>query len=816
MADIMQRSFAGGEIAPALYGRADQTKYQTGLKTCRNFVVLKHGGAGNRGGMPFVCRVKNGSLPTYLIKFVFNNEQSYIIEIGNLYMRFIRNGAQIVVSGVAAYNGATAYVIGDLVLQGGINYYCVAATTGNAPPNATYWYALTGSIYEIPTPYLTADLKNLQYVQSGDVVTITHENYATRDLTRTGHTAWKLTQRTFAPNIAPPVGLTNTGAAGTGGDAWVVTALLPDTYEESVASAATETSAVATTAAPLTVNWTAHAGAVEYNVYKRKNGVFGYVGTAGSNVFVDNGIAQDMSRTPPITRNPFSGTGLFPTAVNYYQQRLMFANQLQDTQKIFASRSGAFSNFTISSPLQADDAITFRIAGRQVNAVRHMIDIGALIVLTQSGEWLIESEGGNALLANQPALPRQIGHNGASRVIPALVNDTAIFTQARGSVVRDLRYTVNATGGSSSYKGRDLTVFSTHLFLHNLIERMDYSQNRNSIVWCVRDDGVMLGLTYLTDHEIWGWHTHDTDGFFRDVCVIPEGERDVPYFVVERTAGGVTDRYIERQADRDFMDLSVDAAFMDSYLTYDGRNAGATTVTLSGSGWTSDDEITVTAASGAPFVAGDVGNDVVVWLGADRVKIRIETYSSASVVIGHANKTVPFALRGVALTTWGRAVDQVGGLGHLEGKAVSVFADGNVAASPNNDDYDIVTVSAGVATLDAPYLVIHVGLPYTCDLQTLDLDIEGEQVRARQKHISNLAILVENTRGLFAGPDVDTLDEITTTAFPDDGAPLPVENGLLTIPIAATWNESGSVFLRQIDPLPATILSIIPSGDVGG
>lgn len=767
---IIQRSMAGGEIAPALYGRADQTKYQTGLKTCRNFVVLKHGGVGSRAGTQFIAEVKDSSKATYLMKFVFNNDQTYIIEVGEFYFRFIRDGAAITVLSVP---------------------------------------------YEIATPYAEADLADLQFVQSGDVVTITHENYAPRDLSRLGHTSWTLTAKSFAPSITAPVGVTNS-LAGAGGDSWVVTALKTDTYEESVASTQTISNTVASSGTPVTVSWTAHAGAAEFNIYKAKNGIYGYVGSSVGTTFVDNGITQDMSRTPPVTRDPFNASTLYPAAVNYYEQRLMFANQLADTQKVFASRSGAFNNFTISSPLQSDDAVTFRIAGRQVNAVRHMLDIGALIILTQSGEWLIDASSGAALIADQPTSPKQIGYNGASRVMPVIINDSALFVQDRGEIVRDLRYTVSAGGGTSTYKGRDLTVFSTHMFLHKTITRMDYSQNRNSVAWAVRDDGILLGITYLTDHEIWGWHRHDTDGLYEDVKVVPEGRRDVAYFVVKRTIDGVTKRYIEREADRDFVEMEVDATFLDSYLTYDGRNTGATTVTLSGSGWTVDDLITVTAASGTPFVSGDVGNEVVVWSGNTRVKIAIATYSSATSVSGYPSSTVPAELRNIAFTTWGKAVDLLDGLGHLEGKDVAVVGDGNVVGSPNNPDYSVYTVSGGQVQLDVPYLVIHVGLSYVCDLQTLDLDLEGQQVRQSMKNVNGITILTERTRGLFAGPSSDELDEFTPSAAPLDGQPLALEQGLIELPIAATWDQSGSVFVRQKDPLPATILSIIPSVSVGG
>ena len=152
------------------------------------------------------------------------------------------------------------------------------------------------------------------------------------------------------------------------------------------------------------------------------------------------------------------------------------------------------------------------MAGRKVNEVRHMIDLGTLAVLTASAEYIVEGDGNGILRANQPPNPRQIGNNGASWVVPAQVNDSIVFVQARGSVVRDLRYEVSSQGGQAGYKGRDLTVFAGHLFVNKTITRMDYAQIPNSIVWLIRSDGVLLGLTYLTEHEVWGWHRHDTDG----------------------------------------------------------------------------------------------------------------------------------------------------------------------------------------------------------------------------------------------------------------------------------------------------------------
>jgi hypothetical protein len=186
VANVVQRSFAAGELAPELYARTDQVKYATGLRTCRNFLVQKHGGVANRPGTRFIAEVKDSSKAVRLLRFVFNASQTYVLELGDHYARFYQNGGRVTVAGVPAWSNATNYVIGDLVVSGGVNYYCVQAHINHVPPNATYWYALTGVIYEIPTPWGTADLPDLDYAQSADVVTLVHPSYPPQELKRFG------------------------------------------------------------------------------------------------------------------------------------------------------------------------------------------------------------------------------------------------------------------------------------------------------------------------------------------------------------------------------------------------------------------------------------------------------------------------------------------------------------------------------------------------------------------------------------------------------------------------------------------------------
>jgi len=827
MATLIQRRFTGGEIAPAHYAGCDLVKYATGLRDMRNFFIMRSGGATNRGGTTFTCEVKDSSKTAILVPFVFNIAQTYLLEFGHQYMRVIQNGATIMAGSPAAWSAATAYAVGDLVSLGGTNYYCKAAHTNQTPPNASYWYAMpaTGE-FEMPTPYLEADLESLQYVQSADVITIVHKSYAPMELARYDHNKWTLSSISFTPSNTAPVAVNN-GAAGST-TVYAVTAVKSETYEESLMTTTGGTSVVPSTSTPVTVTITHQAGATEYNIYKKAQagtGVFGFIGTTpvppGATpgallYFSDAGIVPDTGETPPIERNPFSSD--YPGTVAYIQQRLMLANTTLKPETIYGSRVGMFKNFTISSPGQDDDAITFTMAGRQVNEIKHLLDVGKLIVFTSSGEHGIQG-GADGVLTPTQINPKQYSYNGASSLPPIVVNNTALYVQARGSTVRDLGYNYQTDG----YTGNDLTVFSTHLFDGYQIVSWAYQKVPHSIVWAVRDDGTVIGLTYVREHEIIGWHRHDfKGGFVENVCTVPEGDEDAVYFIIRRTINGQTKRYIERMNSRRFDDI-VDASFLDCSLSYDGRNTDpSSTMTISdGTTWEYDETLTLTSSAGI-FVPGDVGNRIFV-TGDDGavVRITITGYTSVNVVQGVSDKTIPVSMRGAPNASWTRAVDTISGLSHLEGLDVSVFADGFVVANPHNESYTTVTVSGGSITLDKPYGVIRVGIPITSDLQTLDIDSAQSETQANKKKlITQVSMMVENSRGIWAGsadPGDDSLTGLTelkgrsTEGYED---PVALKTEVVQINIDGKWDSNGRVFIRQSDPLPLTVLSIVPSGSI--
>jgi hypothetical protein len=216
------RSFAGGELSPEMFGRIDDQKFQSGAAKLRNFIALPQGPAVNRPGTSFVREVKNSANKTRLIPFTYSTTQTMVLEFGDGYIRFHTQGSTLLAGTGAAYNGATPYVVGDMVSYGGSNYYCILASTGNLPTNTTYWFLISSPAYEIPSPYASADLFDIHHVQSADVLTLVHPNYAPRELRRLGATQWTLVKIPFVPSVTSPSGVAVTASRG---EAFNITAI---------------------------------------------------------------------------------------------------------------------------------------------------------------------------------------------------------------------------------------------------------------------------------------------------------------------------------------------------------------------------------------------------------------------------------------------------------------------------------------------------------------------------------------------------------------------------------------------------------------
>lgn len=678
----LQRSFAGGEVTPEFWSRIDDAKYQTGLATCRNFVCKPQGPAENRAGTQFVREVKDSSKKTRIIPFTYSTNQTMVIEIGAGYFRF--------------------HTLGGTLLSG-------------------------GNPYEITNPYAEADLFDIHYVQSADVLTFVHPNYPPKELRRLGATNWQLSDIPFASKQVTPVGVNAAHTAGSGGTGasytykYVVTAVGELGTDESAASAAaTCTGNLFTSGAYNTITWSASAGASRYYVYKFSGGVYGYIGQTDQTTFTDDSIAADVSRTPPQGGNPFAGAGDYPAAVSYFEQRRCFAGTLNKPQNIWMTKSGTESNMNYGLPLRDDDSIQFRVAAREANTIRHIVPLDSLVLLTSAAEWRVTSVNSDAVTPSTISIKPQ-SYVGANNVAPVIINNTLIYCAARGGHVREMGYSSQANG----FVTGDLALRAPHLFDGYEIVDLAYAKAPQPIVWAVSSSGKLLGLTYIPEQQVGAWHWHDTDGEFESCAVVAEGQEDVLYVVVKRTINGQAKRYVEFLHSRAFEDQK-DAFFVDCGLTYDGAPA-----------------------------------------------------------------TV------------------ISGLGHLEGKTVSILGDGAVMPQ--------AVVTAGAITLPEAVSTAQVGLPITADLQTLPLAFEIEAYgQGRNKNVDRAWLRVFRSSGIFVGPDVDNLTEVkqrTTEAY---GTPPSLKTDEIEIDITPSWGANGQIVVRQADPLPLTVTGMTLEVTLGG
>lgn len=447
-----------GEFSPRMVARVDFNKYDNAASLLENLLPLPQGGLTRRPGSRFVAEAKDSSTLAILIPFQFSTEQAYMLEFGDQYIRVYRNQGQ--------------------VLSG-------------------------GSPVEIASPYLEADLYELKFAQSADVMWLVHPNYKPKKLSRTSHTAWTLTDYT-------PTG------------------------------------------------------------------------------------------------DPFTSTDNYPSAVGFFEQRIVFAATNADPQKIRTSKTGDFENLTLGP--NDDDAISFVIAaGEQgkVNRIRWISAGRQLLLGTVGGEFVVESDG--PVLTPSDFNVRQHTAIGSADLSPIRISHFALFVQRARRKLHELAFTIEIDGLDET----DLTVLADHVLSSGVVQ-LAYQQEPDSVVWCARADGVLAALTYKREHDVVGWSRHVMGGTFgsgsavvESVATIPGGtgqfyastDRDEVWVVVKRTIDGQTKRYVEvleglftgpTREDYDteaewttaMLAAQKDAFYVDCGFTYDG----AATSTITGLG----------------------------------------------------------------------------------------------------------------------------------------------------------------------------------------------------------------------------------------
>jgi hypothetical protein len=269
-----------------------------------------------------------------------------------------------------------------------------------------------------------------------------------------------------------------------------------------------------------------------------------------------------------LTLNLVNDPTVNPGVNTYHDGRQWFAGTAAQPQTMWGSVSGAFNNMSQSSPTRDSDAITRTLASRQVNDIRHMISLTQMIVLTGGAEWKV-SAGSADVITPAQFVARPQSYNGSSDIRPIVANDTLLYIPPNKKKVRSLQY----EWAQDSWTGTDMSLLAAHLFEANSIVDWAYARDPDSICWTVRDDGVALAFTYLTEQQLYAWSRRTTtNGAFESVCAIQEGDETAVYFIVRRTVDGVTKRFVERLHTRVF-DTVAEAWFLDSALQYSGASA---------------------------------------------------------------------------------------------------------------------------------------------------------------------------------------------------------------------------------------------------
>ena len=742
-----KQNFTAGELTQRLFGRTDLGRYDNGATTVENFLVQPHGGLSRRPGTRYVAAVKTSSAKTRLIRFQFNVEQVYVIEMGNNYMRFFKDGGQIV--------------------------------DGSSNP------------IELTTTYTTAQVPDVKFAQTADVMYLVHPAHPPRKLTRSSHTSWSITDVALKrgamldPNTTTTTLLANgrTGNVNITASASLFTSNDVGRLVQLHKGFAKITSITSATVAVAAVQ-ELEDGRTELMPGYATNTISFHEGdpdstglehndrledTAGN--FVDQGFEVGMRVTlTGSTSNNFTNllvvavtdttlviapgndlaaeaagdnvtlvgsliadkkwrlgaffVGSYPSTVAFYEQRLVFAGTSNQPQTMFFSQSGDFENFEIGT--DSDDGLQYTIGSNEVNVIRYLVSGSQLVVGTSGGEFVVRASGFDEPLTPTNTQIKQQTTFGSAPIQPLLIGNSTLFIQRAKRKLRELAF----SSESDSYVAPDMTILAEHI-TEGGIEEMAYQQEPDSVAWLVRADGVLACMTFRREEQVVAWHRHIIGGAFgsgnavvESVATIPgDIDEDQVWFVIKRTINGATKRYVEYLSGFDFGTDVGNAFFVDSGLTYSG--SAATTIS---------------------------------------------------------------------------------GLNHLEGQSVAILADG--AAHANK------TVSSGAITLDRSVTKAQIGLPFTSKLETLRIDAGSAMgsSQGKNKRIGEVTVRLFRTVGLKIGTSSTELDTIPFRSSSDSmDTALTLFTGDKTAEFNGGYDDDATITIVQDLPLPMTILAIFPT-----
>jgi hypothetical protein len=523
-------------------------------------------------------------------------------------------------------------------------------------------------------------------------------------------------------------------------------------------------------------------------------------------VFADDEVGEHMAVS-----------GNFPSAVTYFEGRRIFGGSRALPQDIWMTASGTEADMSYSIPTVESDRIYFRIASREGSAIRHLLPLSQLMMLSDSTEYRLTPANDDVLTPTSISVRPQ-SFVGAGYPHPALVNNTVVFAAARGGHVRELGYSQDVLG----YLTGDLSIRAAHLFDGFTIKDQAYSKAPLPIVWCVSSSGKLLGITYIPEEKVGAWHQHTTPGGeFESVVSIPEGDEDAVYVVVKRG----NKRYVERFADQyrgDTQQLR-NAYYVDSGLTYigaatttisgldhlEGESVGYLADGVAGTGTVTSGALTLTKAASTvsvglvytsqiqtlpltmmrvdAFGTGKTKNVNKVWVrvfesGAFKSGPSSTNQERSAIVTAHTDHTIMWG--GFSSTTpW------------LYFPSAHGLSDGDEVVFTG-------TTAPGGLTLGRTYYARVSAMPHSSD-STLQFRVSATPTGSMIEFSSYGADITATTKSV----------DLRLSSTPSSGSLL---TDLVQVTLPASWDDDGQIIIQQDSTLPFTVAGLTIEVASGG
>ena len=812
-------NFTSGELSPFVKGRSDISRYENAVEKLENFLILSAGAAQNRPGSKFVGDVKDSSKITRLIPFVFNTEQTYIIELSDLFMRFYTNNGRlvesaktitdvsqadpgIVTSAGHGYNNGDWVIISDIVGMTELNgktfivansgaTFTLQDLDGNDIDTTGFTAYDSGGeankVVTLASPYTEAQLFDVQFAQTADIMYFAHESHAPRQLVRTSATVFTLSTVAFkgGPFVdrAPSPALTITASLDTG------------------AGITLSASAALWNANHVGALWRIKDGYVKITVFTNST-------TVTADVQLNQaGQPGDLNTGGGASGNWNEGAWSvdqgFPGVVSFHEQRIVYARSPGSPQKFWGSAIRTFDDFFDAQLITqtASDSYNFTIATEQVNVIRWLSSgKKALNIGTFGGNFSASSGSTNVPITPTNIVVQRDTTYGAASILPERIGNFVYYIQRNLKVMRELGFNFDIDDNIAA----DMTLLSDQILGVSGAKQLAYQQAPGNILWAVRADGEVATLTRQQEQEVIGWSRQIFGGAFQtgiavceSVVVIPGLAGDDQVWVItKRTINGTTRRYVEFIMPQTFDDQD-DSFFVDSGLSLDvaktitgATKANPVVITSNGHGFSNGDQIKIVDVVGMTELNGNS------YLVASKTPNTFELQDLSSVNIN-----------GLAFTTYitGGEVREmvltVSGLDHLEGETVAIYADGVTQ--------DQEVVSSGAVTISSKAAKIHVGLPYVPEINGLPL-VDGSATgtgRTKERKVYIATLILKDTLGIQFGRGnvVDSLVLNGNTAL---------FTGDKQVGFPAGWDRIGQYVIKQPTPQACTILGLVLRSDV--